>query len=128
MTWCLASELHCRSEQKRSTRANGMVEHKRESLCWLLKIQSMVKYKKERFNLSSGLFRSIQNFLAEISDGFFQPDGQRHLRRPVQQTLRAANVRPPLLRVILRQRFENNFAARARTANDFPRKLQHAHL
>src|SRR6266542_3146885 len=105
------------------------VECRGKSLCWLLKIPCMVKYKKQNpLNLCLALPGSTQNFGAKISDGCFQSDRQGHLRCPVQQFLGAGDVGPTLPRIILWQRFENNLAARAGEANDFPRELEHGHF
>ena len=51
------------------------------------------------------------NFGLEVLDGLLQPAGQRDFRFPLEDFPGAGDVRPALFRVILRQRFENNFAA-----------------
>src|SRR6267143_497387 len=97
--------------------------------CWLLKIRSMVKYKKSTLtSLLSCNSTSIKHFMPKVSDGFFQTFPQRNLRHPAEQLFRTGNVGLPLLRIVLGQRLENNFARRSDHTNDLPRKLQHGHF
>src|SRR6185369_9021050 len=76
----------------------------------------------------SSIPNSGSNLLPKVSDRLFQSLRQRYSGRPFQVFARFGDVGLALFRVVLRQRLEDNSAARAGGSDDFLGELQHGQL